>query len=50
MVLAIETVNLINICAYQQVIDIVGGYVALAVVADFDDFVCSAIARNDKIA
>ena len=29
--------------------DIVMNYVALAVVADFDDFVCAAIIRDDPI-
>jgi len=49
MVVSIETVNLINICAQVSITDIVSNYVALAIVADFDDFVCKAITRNDPI-
>jgi len=49
MVVAIETVNLVNICAQTDIIEVVMNFVALAIVADFDDFVCKAITRNDKI-
>lgn len=38
MIVLIEVVNLINICAQIAVMDIVMNYVALAVIADFDDF------------
>ena len=37
MIVLIEVVNLVNICAQIEVMDIVMNYVALAVVADFDD-------------
>jgi len=50
MVFAIETVNLINICAQVTIIEIVSNYVVFAVVADFDDLICNAITRNDKIS
>lgn len=39
MVALIELVNLINICAQNNIMDVVMNYVALAVVADFDDFI-----------
>mmetsp|Transcript_31940 Transcript_31940/g.43214 ORF Transcript_31940/g.43214 Transcript_31940/m.43214 type:complete len:151 (+) Transcript_31940:1367-1819(+) len=48
MVTIIEVVNLINICANNNIMDIVMNYVALAVVADFDDYIFEAVSRGDK--
>eukprot|EP00352_Strombidinopsis_acuminata_P008093 CAMPEP_0176363014 /NCGR_PEP_ID=MMETSP0126-20121128/18819_1 /TAXON_ID=141414 ORGANISM="Strombidinopsis acuminatum, Strain SPMC142" /NCGR_SAMPLE_ID=MMETSP0126 /ASSEMBLY_ACC=CAM_ASM_000229 /LENGTH=134 /DNA_ID=CAMNT_0017719137 /DNA_START=1548 /DNA_END=1952 /DNA_ORIENTATION=+ len=50
MVFLIEFVNLVNICANTTIINIVMNYVALAVVAEFDDYIYSAIKRGDKMA
>jgi len=47
MVTIIELVNLINICANNNIMDIVMNYVALAVVADFDDYIFEAVSRGD---
>lgn len=49
MVALIELVNLINICAQNNIMDVVMNYVALAVVADFDDFIFQAVKRGDKM-
>jgi len=49
MIIFIELVNLINICAQLQVIDIVMNYVALAVVASFDDFFYAATMRSSEL-
>lgn len=48
MVTIIELVNLINICANNNIMDIVMNYVALAVVADFDDYIFEAVSRGDN--
>lgn len=48
MVTIIELVNLINICANNNIMDIVMNYVALAVVADFDDYIFEAVKRGDN--
>jgi len=49
MVALIELVNLINICAQSNIMDVVMNYVALAVIADFDDFIFQAVKRGDKV-
>lgn len=49
MVTIIELVNLINICAQNNIMDIVMNYVALAVVAEFDDYIFEAVKRGDKM-
>ena len=49
MVTIIELVNLINICAQNNIMDIVMNYVALAVVAEFDDYIFEALKRGDNM-
>jgi len=49
MVGLIELVNLVYICANRSIMNIVMNYVALAVVADFDDYIFEAIKRGNKI-
>lgn len=49
MILLIELVNLINICAQENIMDAVMNYVALAVIADFDDIFVMATQRNGVI-
>jgi len=50
MVVTIEIINLFNICTLATTTEIVCNYVALAIVADFDDFVFKAITSNDAIS
>lgn len=49
MIGLLEVVNLINICAQTDVMDIVMNYVAMAVVADFDDLFYEATKRSGEL-
>ena len=49
MVFIIELVNLVNISAQVEIMDTIMNYVALAVVAEFDDVFFTALSRGDKM-
>jgi hypothetical protein len=41
--LSVELVNILLICAYPDTLDVVFSFIALNIVAQFDDFVCQSL-------
>jgi len=50
MIVFLEFVNLMNICAQVENVEIVMNFIALTVIAEFDNFIYTAAARNNKLA
>lgn len=46
MVITVETINMANICGSDDILDVIMNFIALAIVADFDDFFFKALPNN----
>ena len=46
MVVAVEGVNLVILCTNETVMDVVMNFLALVVIADFDDFIAVTLASD----
>jgi len=50
MIVFLEFVNLLNICAQVDDVEIVMNFIALTVIAEFDNFIYKAASRHNRFA